>query len=243
MTRDFLILLIYSLVAIVSTAEGATKAKIVQLTGEVKIRRGLEEGWEPAKVNMSLEEIDTILTGENGEVVLEFGERALFKLGGNSVLDLADLRKITEQELFLILVSQKIGKIKPSSGKTPLRIGEVSTIRGEPYQLENENPALSNQWWRREFNAAQALAAQNLLTNAALKWHRIKERFPLQRDCGETSFSLAQTLERLQHLGEARDEYQSALQQARAQDCGEGEAKKRAEAVQEILQKLQASPD
>jgi hypothetical protein len=227
--------LICSLAAMISTAEGATHARIVQLSGEVKIRRGLEEKWERAVSNMSLEEIDTILTGENGEVVLEFGQGATFKLGGNSVLDVADLRQITEQELFLILMSQKISKIKPAGSKTPLRIGDVSTIRGEPYQAQREKAVSASQWRRWEVNAAQALAAQNLLTNAALKWHRIKEKFPGQPDCGEVSFYLAQAFEQLRQSGQARDEYQLSLQQAQQQRCEDGETQGRVRIAQERL--------
>ena len=212
-------------------------AKIVQLEGEVKIRRGLEENWEWAKPGMPLEEIDTILTGENGAVVLAFDDDGRFKLGGNSVLDVADLRKISEQELFLILMSQKISRLKPAGGSVPLRIGEVSTIRGRAYEGQTESPATASAWWRREVNAAQALLMQDLLTNAAVKWHRIREKFPAQADCGEVSFFLAQTLEQLRQAGQARDEYQRSLQQARTQECRDEEtAHRTAMALEKLKQ-------
>ena len=242
MLRIFQIMLLLAGVAVCPCVWAGTGVKIVKLGGEVKVRRGLEERWERAQLDMLLDEIDTILTGENGDTVLSFGEGAVFKLGSNSVLDIADLRQITAQELSLILVSQKIGKIKTGGGKVPLRIGDVSTIRGSSFAGEAD-PApregtLSAQQWRRwEVNAAQALTAQNLLTNAALKWHRIKEKFPEQPDCGEVSFHLAQTLERLQQEGQARDEYQLSVEQARAQNCQEEETKERIAAAGAALQK------
>ncbi|MGH7492704.1 MAG: hypothetical protein ACREOO_09950 [bacterium] len=237
MTRAFSNLLIYAFVVMISTAEGATKVKLVQFSGEVKVRRGLEEKWERANIDMLLEEIDTILTGENGEAVLEFGEGATFRLGGNSVLDIADLRKITEQELFMILMSRKIRKIKPNGDKAPARTGDVSTIRGEPYVTQEEKSVSSSEWRRWEVNAAQALSAQNLLTNAALKWHRIKEKFPGQPDCGEASFYLAQTFEQLRQTGQARDEYQLSVEQAHEQNCEDGETKRRVEIARRELER------
>lgn len=218
----------------------STGAKIIKLEGEVKIRRGLEESWERAQRGMLLQDIDTILTGENGEVELHFGENAIFKLGNNAVLDIADLRRITEQELFLILMSQKISRIKPSRGTAPGG-GDVSAIRGSPFagapsSFSPESQVATSAWWRREVNAAQALAAQNLPTNAALKWHRIREKFPAQSDCGEVSFHLAQTLEQLRQSGQARDEYQASLQQAREQNCRDEGTERRKAIAEERLQ-------
>ena len=36
------------------------QAKIISISGEVKIRRGVEEQWQEAELGMLLEEIDTI---------------------------------------------------------------------------------------------------------------------------------------------------------------------------------------
>jgi hypothetical protein len=95
-----------------------------------KIRRGVEESWHWAVAGMMLEEIDTILTGEASAVVLETPDGATFRLGSSAILDIADLRKITEQEMFLYLMSQKINQIAPRQKKTHLRIGNVSAIHG-----------------------------------------------------------------------------------------------------------------
>ena len=73
-------------------------AKIIEISGSVKVRRGLEEVWQNATVGMLLEDIDTILTGLNSEVVLETADMTEFRLRESSVLDVSDLRKITKQE-------------------------------------------------------------------------------------------------------------------------------------------------
>ena len=109
----------------------ATQVKIVNISGEVKIRRGVEETWEDAARGMVLKEIDTIQTGEGAEVTLEINSSESFKLRENSILDISDLRKISEKEMLLFLMSKKIQKIEPRKQKTPLRVGNVSVVHGE----------------------------------------------------------------------------------------------------------------
>ena len=117
MLRIFQIMLLLAGVAVCPCVWAGTGVKIVKLGGEVKVRRGLEERWERAQLDMLLDEIDTILTGENGETVLSFGEGAVFKLGSNSVLDIADLRQITAQELSLIWCLRRSARSRRAAAK------------------------------------------------------------------------------------------------------------------------------
>lgn len=224
---------LWALLFAATFAHAATSAKILQVSGEVKVRRGVEEKWENAASGMLLEEIDTIMALENGEALLELAQGARFRLGGNSILDIADLREITARELFLLLMSQKVGKLAPRSEKVPLRLGEVSAVRGAAFQGFADTLAGSpSNIWRMEANAAQALRAQSFLPNAALKLHRVKEKFPQREDCGEVNFALGQMLETLKQPGQARDAYQSALTDSQTQNCeGNAAQKLRSEAA------------
>lgn len=220
-------------------AQAALPVKVVQLQGDVRIRRGVEEKWQAAAQGMLLEEIDTIMTLEGAEVVLELGNRTTFRLAGNAILEVADLREITERELFLILMSEKVGKLAPRSEKVPLRIGAVSSVRGAPFQnSERGETQVGPQLWRMEANAAQALQSQNFLPNAAMKLHRVKEKFPARQDCGEVSYELAQVWENLRQTGRARDEYQAALRECQTQKCEDAAAQKRMLLATAALQRL-----
>ena len=70
----------------VSSATAEISVKIIHLGGNVKIRYGLEENWKSASVGILLKEIDTILTGENSEVVLKYENGNTFQLGSNSMI-------------------------------------------------------------------------------------------------------------------------------------------------------------
>lgn len=216
----------------------APAAKIISLKGEVKVRRGVEENWQPARVGMLLETIDTILTFENGEVVLEMPTGENFRLSGNTWLELSDLRTISERELFLALMSQKISKIPAPAEKTRLRIGNVSAVHGEQKTAAPApSAAAETVRWRREVNGANALLAQRYFPNAILRLHQIMARYPEVVDCGEMQFSLGQAFEALQRTGQAHDAYQAAVAQGQGAAC-EAEAAARTRVAQEKLKQL-----
>lgn len=216
----------------------APAAKIIGLKGEVKVRRGLEENWQPARIGMLLETIDTILTFEHGEVMLEMPTGATFRLSGNTWLELSDLRTISERELFLALVSQKIRKISAPAEKTRLRIGNISAVHGEQKTAAPApNAAEVTVRWRREVNGAHALLAQRYFPNAILRLHQIMARYPDVVDCGEMQFSLGQAFEALQRTGQAHDAYQAAVAQGQDAAC-EAEAAARTRVAQEKLKQL-----
>src|SRR3990172_5481601 len=105
------LILSLSLIIIAQTTFAQASVQIIKVKGDVKIRRGMEENWQPASAGAWLDEIDTILTGEATEATLAIKDGKLFTLGSNAVLDVADLRQITESELFLYLMSKKIDQI------------------------------------------------------------------------------------------------------------------------------------
>ncbi len=76
--RTFLTVFILFNFSHVAWAE--TKVKIAKASGEVKIRRGVEETWHPASAGTHLDEIDSILTGEGARVVIETPDGKTFSL-------------------------------------------------------------------------------------------------------------------------------------------------------------------
>jgi len=232
-----LIKIVFILCLLIQTAWTSPETKIIQIKGEVKVRCGLEENWQPAMVGMLLKDIDTILAIENAEVLLEIGDGITFRLGGNAVLDIGDLRKITERDLFLYLMSEKVDTIKPRKKPIKLRIPNVSVVHSEfrdgKASLEQTKPDSS--WWRRETNGARALFAQEFYPNAAVKLHKILKKYPNITDCGETHFYLGKTFEALNKPGQALEAYQNVLDRSKNDICQNLEIQ---QAAQEAIESL-----
>lgn len=202
----------------------ALEAKVLTISGEVKVRRGVEEKWEVATIGIRLKEIDTILTGSEGEVVLELPDGKRFRLGSNAVLDIADLRKITKQELFLILVEDKINKIEKKEGATPLRIGNVSVVHGASRDTSS-TPLVKIQVETQERirNGIRALFNQEFYTNTILKIHNNKSEAELSNSCGELYYYLGKSFELIDNPGQAIDAYQMVISSSNSETCSQSE--------------------
>ena len=192
-------------------------AKIEKISGEVKVRQGLEEEWQNAYAGMLLEDIDTILTLE-GDVVLQIRDNVTFYLKSNSILDIGDLRNISRRELFLFLMAEKVDKMEPRKEKIPLRIGNVSVVHGE---FRSETDSLRDepdqQRWQQEFNAAKAMYDQDYYANTIVKLLKIFKKHTDVVDCGEIHFYLGKSFESVDEPGQALDAYNVAL--INGQDC------------------------
>lgn len=183
------------------------RVAIIKISGEVKIRRGVDEHWQPAAGGTLLDDIDTILTGEAGKVQLRLHDGAKFELGPNSILDIADLRKISEREMFLLLMSRKINNIGPRENKTKLRIGNVHVTHGELKTTASGKGSVELDTWQLERNGATALYKQELTTNAIVKFNKILQKYPDANDCGELHFLLGTAFESIAKTGQAMSAY------------------------------------
>lgn len=226
----------FTLLGIVQFASAAPAVKIISLSGEVKVRRGVEETWHLAAAGMRLEEIDTILTGEASAVVLETPDGATFRLSNYAILDIADLRKITEREMFLYLMSNKVNQIPARQEKTRLRIGNVSTVHGEPKAGSSRRAAEKDesQSWIQETNGAKALYDQHYYPNAVVKLHKILAKYSSIEGCGEIHFYLGKAFEALSKPGQAGDAYKIVLERL----CDDDASKQRADEARRAIELL-----
>jgi TolA-binding protein len=236
------ILFMFAIVAGLATYVLAEpSATIIKLNGDVKIRRGMEENWENAQMGQELDDIDTILSLE-GNVVLEIRENLTFTMGSNTMLDIGDLRRIQEQELFLYLMEKKLDQIKPRTKKTPLRIGNISAVHGlkagnlpQPEKSQSDD---AQDWWRKETNGAQALLNQKYYPNTIVKTHKILTKYPEIDDCGEVHFYLARSLEAIGKTGQAIEAYQTVIKRCREKDCKSATAQERLRAAKSTVKRL-----
>ncbi|MBD3288172.1 hypothetical protein GF337_05155 [candidate division KSB1 bacterium] len=212
------------------------KVTIISISGQVKVRQGLDENWTPAGEGMQLKPVDTILSEEDAQAVIEIPGKGRFVLGENSMLDIGDLRDISEKEMFLFLMSQKVQKMSPHDGNKELKIGNVSVVhgedRGKPGVTEGDR---QDSRWEREKNGAEALLQHEYYTNAVVKLTNILLRYPGINDCGEVHYFLGKAFEALNKKGQAVDAYREVLN---AKDCESASARKWHAEAQMAIEKL-----
>jgi len=196
--------------------------EIQSMHGEVRVRQGLSEDWSPARTGMTLRAIDSILSGETGGAVLRLENGASFRLGSWMVLDIGDLRRISERDLFLYLMSEKVKQL-PDAESRSLKIARVSVVRAED-QSQEESQTVSEAMNREplEFNGARALFDQAFVTNAVMKVHRLLEHYPQSDNQFRSHYLLGQCHEALHQSGRALEAYCAAL--AAAEEEGNAKA-------------------
>ena len=188
-------------------------AKIIDTKGDAKVRFGLEEKWNNASAGINLKEIDTILTGENGEIILQFESGKRFILGSNSILDIGDLREIQEKELFLYLMSKKVEKFELRNERTKLRIGNISSVYGEDKsksdstKTDKTEESISG----KEVNGAIALFVQRYYTNTLYKLHNLLDKYKSVINMGKVNYFIAKAFEAIDKKGQAMDAFQKVI--------------------------------
>lgn len=238
--RSFLAFGSLLFLAPVAIFSGSETAKIIKMSGEVKVRAGLNEHWDEAHIGMLLRDIDTILTTEAAEVVLKLASGETFHLESNAVVDVGDLRKISERELFLFLMSQKMDKIKAPDGKAKLRITNVSVVRAENKAggAEEAAPARPDGYWRQETNGARSMYEQDFFPNAIMKFHKILQKYPELETCSEIYFYLAKSFEHIDEPGRALEAYRLVLALAKQDACGTLPAEKMISEATDAIRRL-----
>ena len=200
----------------------------------------MDEEWQKAALGLDLKEIDTILTGENGEIVLQFQGGKRFSLGNNSILDIGDLREIQENELFLFLMSKKVENIKPREEKTKLRIGDVSVVYGESKNITDTTQSKKNKISQadKEINGALALFIQKYYTNTLYKLHNLLDKYESLINNGKVYYYIAKAFELLNKKGQAADAYQTVINSFENKDSLNQDEEKYLIESQSALQRL-----
>ena len=217
--------------------------RIAAATGDVRVRRGLEESWTPSGADTELKPLDTILCGEASQAVLVLEDGTRFTLGGNALLDVSDLRRITERQLFLFLMSQKVGRIAASDSSSVLHITSVSVVRGARKETGVEPPPASDlRLWTRERNGARTLFDAGLVPNAIIKYYKILQRYPSADDGGEIHCSLGRAFEAIHETGRASDAYRTAQERLNAPSKADPQSAERRAFIEAALSRLKPDP-
>ena len=193
--RTYIIILMLSVFTFTQTAL-SLEVKIIKMSGEVKIRHGVEEFWQPASLGIFLKDIDSILTGERGEVTLQIDEARQFHLG----------------------------KVDKRNGKTPLRIGNVSVVHGayqDTTQQEVTQPSPESEEQLK--NGIRALYTQHYYPNTILKINKTIEDQNIPDQCGELHYYLGSSFEKLDKPGQAIDAFEKAVKESKSGNCAGSE--------------------
>lgn len=231
-----IVILIFGIYLIGNAA--SVEVRITKVTGNVKVRYGVEEEWHPARTGMMLRDIDTILSGSDGSAQLLLMDGKVFQLGSNSYLDIVDLKSMDEKELFLFLMSKKVKDIKqqPDSNDR-LKISSVSVVHGNS-KIEIDSTGMeknNSNWSEQETNGAVALYIQKFYPNTIVKIKKLMAKYSSLEDEGKFYFYLAKSFDALEMKGQAKENFQLTVDYYKNMDSLNSEETHRLEEAENSL--------
>ena len=203
-------MLIISIFLIVPVISLTQEVLIVQIHGNVKIRRGVSEEWISARRNMFLRRVDSIISEGNSWVELRIDENEIFKLTQEAILDICDLKRISEDELFLMLMDQKLSRC--GKEEKELKVSDVSIPRGKVgiEMKHGQNKIDQKIFSLRLFNGIKSLYDNGYFTNtiAGLKKFLTRKTYREGDHGDDAQLYLAKSFEALKWYGRAIAAYQ-----------------------------------
>lgn len=194
-------------------AGGITVQKTI---GDVKVRQGVTEVWNAVAAGDVLQPHDTMRTGSNGSAVLvvQFDERDAAKrisLPAQVIVDMSDIRSLTQEELMLKLTMEKVRSSSNEWKNDELRIPNAAVVHGAEKTTGTPVPENDRQVGQFLLNGVRVLFDNGFYATTVLRSMEVFRMYPSLSTTFEHRLLLAQAMERANLRGEALAEYSMLL--------------------------------
>ena len=202
--------------AVLFLAMRASAGEIIvqKMQGEVSVRHGVTEVWVKAAPGDVLRPDDTMKTGKKGSAVIFLqasaggaGTSRTVILPGDVIVDMSDVRDLTQEELMLKLTMEKVRASSYQWKSDDLQIPNAAVVHGDDKSsaqpMRESDPATGV----LELNGAHVLFENGFYATCALKGMEVFRLYPgLGREF-RSRIMVAEALEKADLRGEAVNEY------------------------------------
>jgi hypothetical protein len=190
---------------------------VQRLQGDVVVRHGVTETWTHVAVGDVLRPDDTMKTGKKGSAVLSTpvtttGGIKRIALPPEVIVDLSDVRELTQEELMLKLTMEKVRASSYQWKNDELHIPNASVVHGENRSASAPLTDNDLQSGILQWNGARVLFDNGFYSTCALKAMELFRLYPVVGAKVENHMMAAEALEKANLRGEALSEYTGMLQ-------------------------------
>jgi hypothetical protein len=200
--------------AVLFLAVRATAGEIVvqKLQGAVSVRHGVTETWTKVAPGDVLRPDDTMKTGKKGSAVIVIpsstaGTSRTVVLPGDVIVDMSDIRDLSQEELMLKLTMEKVRASSYQWKSDDLRIPSAAVVHGADkssnLSLSESDPATGV----LELNGAHVLFENGFFATCALKGMEVFRLYPPLGKEFRDRMMVAEALDKANLRGEAVNEY------------------------------------
>jgi len=205
-----LLLVLFSL-----ASRGFSEEILVQkIHGDVSVRHGVTETWMKLRVGDVLRPDDTMKTGKKASAIIvtrsgdQNREEKKIMLPEEVMLDLSDIRDLSQEELMLKLTMEKVRASASEWKNTEMNVPNTPRVTHGPDKspstpLESDDLQVGMFQW----NGTRVLYENGFYPTCALKAMEVFRRYPLLKERFENRLLVAEALEKANLRGEALNEY------------------------------------
>jgi hypothetical protein len=203
----------YVLLCSFALATGSPAGEIVvqKLQGDVSVRQGVTEVWNRVAAGDVLRPDDTMKTGIRGSAVLlvsaESGETKRITLPQEVIVDLSDIRDLTQEDLILKLTMEKVRSSSYQWKNDELHIPNAAVMHGagaaSAATPAQNDPAVGV----FQLNGTRVLFENGFYSTCALKSMEVFRLYPALSQKFENRLLVAEALDKARLRGEALNEY------------------------------------
>lgn len=204
-----LIIIFLLTTGLLSSAEGSFTVERIE--GEVVIRRGVDEAWQPVRVGTVVRPEDTIRTGKHSLVVMRRDDGTVYRIPAETLVDGADFRWMDRDELLLRLALEDMLSVPERiNGDRP--IPRTTVLHGTARDRTDETEAVpTDPTVDYRINGARFLIESNYVASAILRIRETLRLYPEGEYRLGAMMLAAQSLESLELYEEAGRYYKTIL--------------------------------
>ncbi len=180
---------------------------VKNVKASVEARSGVSEEWIKLKAGDVLKSDNTIKTGKNSSVTVVAADGRVFVIPELTMLEVSDLRNISQEDLLLKLAMADIRGVPPQNGSGEISIPNTTIIHGKKYAAENRAPRPAKGFRDMEVNGTKVLYNYAFYPTCVLRAKEMLRFYPELKSRFEFRMMIANALEKSNLRGEALNEY------------------------------------
>jgi hypothetical protein len=188
---------------------------VQRVQGDVSVRQGVTETWTRVGAGDSLKPNDTMRTGKKGSAVIVAVLRGdvtkRITLPADVIVDMSDIRDLSQEELMLKLTMEKVRASSYEWKNEDLRIPDATVVHGAQRGAATA-PAAPADSGRLQWNGARVLFENGFYSTGVLKALEIFRLFPAVAAVVSNRLLIGEALEKAGLHGEALAEYGAIAQ-------------------------------
>jgi hypothetical protein len=185
---------------------------VQKMNGDVSVRHGVTEVWTTVATGDALRPNDTMRTGKSGSatlIVQETPDGAIRRLAlpPDVIVDISDVRELTQEELTLKLTMQKVRATPQQLRNDGPQISDAAVVHGtdqnHPTSVAENDPLIG----RSLLNGTKVLLDNGFYATGVLRTLEVFRMFPALAGIVDNRIALAGAMEKANLKGEAMAEY------------------------------------